>query len=358
MNSSVNDNELFLSSDYHIVSRVDRKVGKHGGVVIAVRTSKHFVITDIICKTDYIASSIIDTSDTYMLLINVYNPPLSSSYRVSANQLVFDISDILNQFSLICISNGVSIERRRIILLGDFNTPDICWQSYHSSSVDSTLFLDAIDTWNLMQIIDKPTHIHGNIDLVFVCDDHNITTNVLNERLSDHFPIILEIAVSLPSKDCTTAITTFSKRSFNYTAFMYNVDALYSITSHSDFSSVSSYTFMHDFYDAFHAVISVSVSKKRFKRISLPFYYSSHTIHLSNKIDTEQKRRNRDCSVNKTRLFQLQLDFQDSVELDKVVLCNSFKSFSTNDCFKFLRSINNAHSRENVLGPTRSSDQF
>ena len=53
------------------------------------------------------------------------------------------------------------------ILIGDFNLPDIQWDTLSSTSSTSCAFCDFIFDNSLTQLIDQPTHIQGNIlDLV------------------------------------------------------------------------------------------------------------------------------------------------------------------------------------------------
>ena len=86
--------------------------------------------------------------------------------------------------------------------------------------------------------------------------------------------------------------------------------------------------------------VNGSMARKRLKRKHLPFYYSSHSMHLYNKIQTETRRHTKLSFSHDCRLSQLQRSFDESVELDKMILCDNFKNFSTQDCFKFIRSPN------------------
>ena len=55
-----------------------------------------------------------------------------------------------------------------VILLGDFNLPDINWSTLTGSTTTSQSFCDFIFQYNLTQSITSPTHIKGNIlDLIY-----------------------------------------------------------------------------------------------------------------------------------------------------------------------------------------------
>ena len=55
----------------------------------------------------------------------------------------------------------------QLIIVGDFNLPDINWNSLSASSPVSSSFCDTISLLNLVQLVDEATHSCGNIlDLV------------------------------------------------------------------------------------------------------------------------------------------------------------------------------------------------
>ena len=59
--------------------------------------------------------------------------------------------------------NGAIIGSVNLIVLGDFNTPDIDWNTLSDFSPVSRQFCDLIFDSELSQLINCPTHIHGNI---------------------------------------------------------------------------------------------------------------------------------------------------------------------------------------------------
>ena len=77
-----------------------------------------------------------------------YIPPNSSTVYITT---FFDY--IRSLYSSHCSSN--------LLLLGDFNFPDIDWQTLYGSSPLSSLFCDLIFDFNLVQVIDFPTHNKG-----------------------------------------------------------------------------------------------------------------------------------------------------------------------------------------------------
>ena len=77
-----------------------------------------------------------------------------------------------------------------VIIVGDFNLPDINWNSLTGISTFSTSFCDFIFNYNLVQFVDRPTHIKGNIlDIIlsntpFIQDICVVPSQLIS---SDHF---------------------------------------------------------------------------------------------------------------------------------------------------------------------------
>ena len=98
-----------------------------------------------------------------------------------------------------------------IIVLGDFNAPDINWSTLSANSDFSSNLCDLIFQYNYVQQVNHPTHIHGNIlDLIITSSadsvsDINLTQEFNQAIKSDHYLIDfkLHVTISTPttSKD-------------------------------------------------------------------------------------------------------------------------------------------------------------
>ena len=66
------------------------------------------------------------------------------------------------------------------VLLGAFNFPDVCWDTVLSRRSDEQFLLDFIsDELLFIQIIDSPTHKHGNtLDLIFCSTEDLLLRNI------------------------------------------------------------------------------------------------------------------------------------------------------------------------------------
>ena len=132
-------------------------------------------------------------SHDHMTVCNCYIPPNSSESYISA--LISFLTDLLSTHN-------------DVIIMGDFNFPDINWSSLTGHSHTSTLFSDFMFDNNLTQHVDCPTHTRGNIlDLVLTANDElvdNLVVSNPNHSIrSDHLMISLNLLfqpTSIPSQ--------------------------------------------------------------------------------------------------------------------------------------------------------------
>ena len=91
-----------------------------------------------------------------------------------------------------------SLVPRPLILLGDFNFPNIDWNSLTGSTHSTNLFCDLVFDLNLKQMVNFPAHLKGNtLDLVLAnCPDLIVNVSALQGKsicsLSDHIPVIIQ----------------------------------------------------------------------------------------------------------------------------------------------------------------------
>ena len=132
-----------------------------------------------------------------------------------------------------------------MIILGDFNLPDIVWNNLNCEKPISNLFCDFVYDNDLLQFISSPTHDKGNIlDLVLskssetvldVCVHNN---EPLPNMKSDHNLISFSIPCSIQiTRDSKSSLFNFNKgdyismneylASVNYTSFYDSVDVEY-----------------------------------------------------------------------------------------------------------------------------------
>ena len=120
LDSSLKDN-LFISSDYIVGSRTDRKNGSHRGTGII---RKNGISLDAISvKTDFFCSIVLNLVCP-LLIVNLYNSPKNSPYRVNPIDIKLFLDFLLRRF-----------EGTKTLIMGDFNQPDFEAESYHKGDV-------------------------------------------------------------------------------------------------------------------------------------------------------------------------------------------------------------------------------
>ena len=121
-----------------------------------------------------------------LVISSIYVPP-------SANlPHLYPVVSFINDLSSDCTH----------ILVGDFNMPDINWQSLTAASPQSELVCDTIYDKNLHQLIAVPTHVKGNIlDLVLTNSPEFIINIKVHSRSysSDHYLISVSYCSSAHS---------------------------------------------------------------------------------------------------------------------------------------------------------------
>ena len=174
---SIADNEIVKN---YTIYRRDRTTGpgRGGGVLIGLSNKCPFIVSRInnCCSGEIVALD---------LSVCGFSFTLACYYRRPTVKQVDDIIDWY--FDQTCPN---------IIIVGDFNLPEIDWTNNSlKSNRDSHMhnaFLDFIMCNNLVQKVNKPTHNKGNtLDLIVT----NLSTSNLNieSSCSDHFLIVFNI---------------------------------------------------------------------------------------------------------------------------------------------------------------------
>ena len=89
-----------------------------------------------------------------------------------------------------------------VVILGDFNLPDINWNTLSGNSSLANVFCELVFELNLLQLIECPTHIHGNILDLILTNTDDLIQNVIvlpHNRCpvqSDHFLINFSMSIS------------------------------------------------------------------------------------------------------------------------------------------------------------------
>lgn len=183
----VQDCEIFDLSRFRIF-RCDRTARQGGGVLLAISKSLLCHQVHIHCNLEVVCACV-DIGHRKITIVVCYRSP---SYPPT---FTAELHDVLNTLTLRHPSNP-------IILLGDFNFPNICWTTdpprCSSFSSQSNYFLDLCSLFSLSQLVLEPTRIStsaANILDLILCSHPDMVTNVscflgLSDRLGLSFNIL------------------------------------------------------------------------------------------------------------------------------------------------------------------------
>ena len=272
LHKDILDENILPKCDYKLVSRYDRVNGSHGGVAIFQRNSSNLLFIDsTLDGYDFACACTACSSTVSLLVLNIYNPPTGSSYRLEISLLRECIENYYNQF-LSSYPCGF------VVVCGDLNMPDICWATHSATSDYSRQFLDIVDDINCFQLVDVSTHVNGNILDLFLTNNPDLFSVQVNNSIliSDHYPV--NASLTIPSADTSKKdIPVYSRCSFNayhFSTFMVNFDYLY-----ENSFRYSAQGFYEEWYNVIHSALHVSIKQKRDKRIDMPFLFQlSHYI--------------------------------------------------------------------------------
>lgn len=187
LNSKITNSELFECENHYTVYRSDRTARIGGGVLLAVKESINCSLVPINTNLELIWCC---------LTISFKKIILGVCYRSPSNDLSFcdDLHDSLNLITM--RFPGV-----QIILLGDFNFPNIVWS--HSlpfsnpTTGEANRFVSVCSDFGLSQIVKLPTRVTQKksslLDLILTSSTDNISTATHMPGLSDHDVLLFTI---------------------------------------------------------------------------------------------------------------------------------------------------------------------
>ena len=213
---------------------------------------------------DFACATLLNSDAGFWVLIAIYNPPGNSSYCLEPNV----ITGCIDHFVSIARGLILSDAPMKLVIVGDFNLPDVNWEAYLGSSEYSQTNLNYLDSHNLIQNVMEPTHRSGNIpDVVFAADD--TAGNVANVNLiSDHYPITFDLVLELPVIRGSSSVSVYSKSSYYGLCFWWNLSFLHSYCVWRNPDEIT----VGDWYCLFNYALMSSISLKRKRRRELPYY--------------------------------------------------------------------------------------
>lgn len=270
LSDGIFDNEI--TPPGYCIYRRDRS-SRGGGVAIYVKSSS--CTSSLLPFPDSIEGISVMISPS-LIISCVYIPPASS---FTIHLALFDfINNLSKDFDQ--------------LILGDFNMPDINWQSLSASSTCSDMFCEAIYNRNLYQLVTKPTHVKGNIlDLVFTDSPDSVTDVYIHSQTfsSDHYLMSISYS-SLCYPVAKPRITPHSSFNFKKADWLGLSNNLLDLDFQACFipdDIDSTWSMIRDLIlDACHKYIPY-YSKAR--KHPFPKWYTPGIVHSINKIRSLQK---------------------------------------------------------------------
>ena len=262
-----------------VIYRKDRQ-SRGGGVLLAVHNK--LLSSEIPSPPDLEVLTIkIKTFRTFYLCVTYISPSANSKYHM----------DLLAYLDSICADN-------QVIILGDFNCPDICWSTLTGFSSFSRDLCNLAFKHNLAQFVDFPTHSSGStLDLIF--SSPGIPIRDLNKfnhysLCSDHSPISFFVpelhqqywhSSSSDSVSSTISIYQYKKANFEE---MSSLIMDYDLTHF--YSSTDIEFLWNTLKDLIIYAISLHTPTVRAKYRHHPQWFTSSIRHKLNKIHSLRKK--------------------------------------------------------------------
>ena len=145
------DNYFANLTSFNVFRRPRNSNG--GGVAVVVRKClKAFRRVEL--EPSQLEVLVVDLTSANLLVLVFYGPPRNIQYTIP------ELIDHIRNFS--------HEDLQRLVLLGDFNCPDVDWQNRSSSSSEGCVLVNACREFGLKQIVDFPTRAKNILDLVFL----------------------------------------------------------------------------------------------------------------------------------------------------------------------------------------------
>ena len=148
------------------------------------------------------------SSNTPFRLCLIYNPPNSDNSYIQ---------------NLITFLQNIAADTSLLIIMGDFNSPNVDWSTLSGNTYFSNQLCDLMFQFNLNQIVNSPTHIYGNmLDLVITNSYNFISSLTVHSHcdspiISDHHLISFKVSQCFVKhkKSVATFIYDFSKGDYH-----------------------------------------------------------------------------------------------------------------------------------------------
>ena len=275
-------NSAFQLDKYQII-RKDRGNGQdaHGGVLIGIKDFLKPIIEQNMTDHEVLSIFIKFNSNRLKVLV-AYRPPGQN---------------IIENIAFIDYLKNKLRNTRNCLILGDFNYPDIEWETYTTTSNYESHFLNLVNELSLHQVVDTPTR------------DNNVLDLILTDRLS--FIINTEVHETFATSDhcfITCVLNIPSDKVIEEKYFpnfkMANWELIHAYLTSIDFVALLSSCNVHDMWRKIKQILEFIMNKyiprkQVTKQKNAPWFRHPHKNMTNKKKTLWKKFKNNKCEVNK-----------------------------------------------------------
>ena len=250
-----------------------------------------------------------------------------------------------------------------LIVIGDFNRPDICWSSLSGTSLLSILLCDFVFESNLSQLITCPTHVKGNIlDILLTNNDHLISglsvTESHSSLPSDHYIISFNIDLTSPSVKHHGSTFVFDYNNADYEGLCdYLLDSDFSVCLLSE-SIEQVWSFIKN---TILEAMNLFIPKVKVKAKVHPKWFNSEIRHTIKCLRSLRRK----CSLhptvnNQSKLHSLEFQLNDLISSAKLCFENHLFMQKSNKIFRYIATLSSTTSVPSIVssGTSIASDDY
>ena len=249
-----------------------------------------------------------------------------------------------------------------VIILGDFNTPDIDWHALTADFNFSIQLCNLIFQYNYSQVVTSPTHEHGNLlDLVLTNNEDIISDVQVHSEgtfiKSDHYLVSFKLKSILNHKPDSCPITILDYSKANY-------DGLNQFLSSIDYSTCYQSENVEFVWSFVKSLLLQGIRRFiptiKLKTTAHPKWFTPALRHQLKCIQTLKRRYHKSPTEHiKSRI----LLSENQVALESSLAKSSFESYLINHfvtgnqtkIFQYIRSITKSHSIPSTIFHNDSS---
>ena len=206
-------------------------------------------------------------------------------------------------------------QSEHVIIVGDFNLPDVNWSSLTGVSPFSKRFCEFIFDSNLIQLVENPTHMKGNIlDLVLKTTNNvrDLVVDTSNYSItSDHYVVSFKIEFSILMNNTRQVPYVFDYKHADMDGLLaYMLDCDFSECFQSDNIEVV-WAYIKS---CIYCAINLYIPKVKRRWLKYPCWFTSEIKHHLNCLRTLKRRTTAHPTVcNQSKLKSSMKHLQDKI---------------------------------------------